>query len=143
MPVFPSREWCDEALRLANADPETRIAAEGWTFDIGAVVDAEPGKLAAPFTLYLRPKQGRFEKVQFLKDPDDLDEIEPSYRIRAPYSVWKGLIQGNVDPVEAVLKRRIAVEGDLQPLIERMKHKGLAYRMMAQLETAFVDEKGK
>ena len=39
-----------------------------------------------------------------LDDPDDLEEIEPAYLARAPYSVWKGLLSGTLDPVEAVLQ---------------------------------------
>jgi hypothetical protein len=41
--------------------------------------------------------------------------------------------------VEAVLKRRITVTGDLQPLIERMRYKGIADRVFAALKTEFID----
>jgi hypothetical protein len=140
--LFPSKEWCEEAVRIANADPEAQLAGEGWTFDFGAVIEAEPGKLAKSFTVHAVPNEGRIEKLRVLADPDDLDELEPVYLARAPYSVWKGLILGTVDPVEAVLKRKIAVKGDLQPLIERLKYKGLADRVIAQLKTEFADEEG-
>ena len=63
------------------------------------------------------------------------------YRIQAPYSVWKGILTGSVDPIEAVLRRRIHVEGDLQPLVERMQHKGLAERVLGRIETDFIDER--
>lgn len=140
MPVFPSREWCEEAIRLLNEDPEIAQAADGWDADFGAVIEAEPGKLQSTFTVHVVPKDGRIAKFKVLPDPDDLDEIEPAYLARAPYSVWKGLIQGTVDPVEAVLKRRINVQGDLQPLIERLKYKGIADRVMASLQTRYADE---
>ena len=83
----------------------------------------------------------RIEKLHVLADPDDLDEFEPAYVARAPYSVWKELLRGTLDPVEAVLKRRISVKGDLQPLIERMRYKGIADRVFAQLKTEFIDER--
>jgi putative sterol carrier protein len=76
-----------------------------------------------------------------LVDADDLDEFDPEYRIQAPYSVWKGFLLGTVDPIEAVLRRRVQVQGDLQPLVERMQHKGLAERVLAAIPTRFVDEK--
>jgi putative sterol carrier protein len=140
MARFPSREWCQEAVRLTNADPECTLAGQGWVGDIGVIIDAEPGRLLKPFVLYLVPRDGRIEKFRVLDDPDDLDELEPAYLARAPYSVWKQLLLGSLDPVEAVLRRRIAVKGDLQPLIERMKYKGLAERVLVQLKTEFVDE---
>jgi putative sterol carrier protein len=141
MPKFPSKEWCEEAVRLTNADPEAASAGLGWTGDFGAVVDPEPGKLARPFVVHILPKNGRIEKLHVLADPDDLDEFEPAYVARAPYSVWKELLRGTLDPVEAVLKRRISVKGDLQPLIERMRYKGIADRVFAQLKTEFIDDR--
>ncbi len=141
MPSFPSRAWCEDALRLLEADPETIRAGQGWSADIGVVVEAEPGKLDRPFVVYVRPVEGKIEAWRVLVDPDDLDEFEPAYRIQAPYSVWKGILTGTVDPIEAVLRRRIHVEGDLQPLVERMQHKGLAERVLERIKTDFIDER--
>jgi putative sterol carrier protein len=141
MPRFPSKEWCEEAVRLTNADPEAAQAGQGWQGDFGAVVDAEPGKLDRTFVAYLVPMDGRIVKLRILEDPDDLEEFDPAYVARAPYSVWKQLLQGTLDPVEAVLRRRIAVKGDIQPLIERMRFKGIADRVFAQLQTDYADER--
>jgi putative sterol carrier protein len=125
---------------LLEADPETVRAGQGWTADIGLVVEAEAGRLERPFVVYLQPVDGKIERWRVLVDPDDLDEFEPEYRIQAPYSVWKGFLLGTVDPIEAVLRRRVQVEGDLQPLVERMQHKGLAERVLERIETHFVDD---
>ncbi len=125
---------------MLEADPETVRAGFGWNADIGVVVEAEAGKLDRPFVVYFQPVDGRIRKWTVLVDPDDLDEFEPAYRIQAPYSVWKGFLLGTLDPVEAVLRRRVHVEGDLQPLVERMQHKGLAERVLGRIKTRFVDE---
>ncbi len=140
MPTFPSKEWCEHAIRLVNEDAEAKQAGAGWEGDFGAVVEAEPGRLSRHFAVHIVPKDGVVVKWKVLPDPDDLEEIEPAYVARAPYSVWKGLLCGTLDPLEAVLKRRIAMSGDLQPVIERMKYKVIAVRLFAQLETTFVDD---
>ena len=67
-----------------------------------------------------------------LADPDDLEELDPAYVIRAPYSVWKGLLQGTIDPIEALVKRRVKVQGDVQPLIERARFRWIADRLLAE-----------
>lgn len=141
MPVFPSREWCEEAIRLINADPESPTAGVGWVGDVGVVVEAEPGLLAHPFVVHCVPQDGRIQHLRVLDEPEDLDEFEPAYLARAPYSVWKGLLNGTVDPVEAVLRRRLAIAGNLQPMVERMRYRGIADRLLASLSTTFVDEK--
>ena len=140
MATFPSKEWCEEAVRLVNEDPERSLAARGWKGDVGVVVDAEPGQLARPFVVHVRTRDMHVEPPRVLEDPDDLDELEPAYLARAPYSVWKQLLLGSLDPVEAVLRRRIAVKGDLQQLIDRLRFKGLADRVLAGLQTEYADE---
>lgn len=138
--VFPSQEWCEEAVRLVNQDPEAALAAAGWEGDFGIVIEAESGKLAASFVVHLVPQGTRIDSVEYLEDADELDDLEPAYRLQAPYGTWKGLMLGHLDPVEAILKRKIQVAGNLQPLIERMRYKNIAERIFAQLKTRFVDE---
>ena len=140
MPVFPSRAWAEAAMALVNADPETVAAGRGWKGDFGLVIEAEAGKMDGHFVAWVRPVEGRIAELRVLVDPDDLDEFEPAYRLRAPYSIWKGLLLGSVDPVEAILKRRLRVDGDVQPILERMRYKDIAARVLARLETRFIDE---
>ncbi len=140
MPVFPSKEWCEEVTRLANADPESAAAGQGWEGDFGAIIEAEQGKLASPFAVHWIPKNGRISQMRVLGDPDELEEIEPSYLARAPYSIWKGIIQGKLDPMEQLVKRRLTITGDAQPLIERIRYKGIGARILSKLSTEFADE---
>src|SRR5262249_56242618 len=83
---------------LVNGDPESVGAGEGWVGDVGAVVEKEPGKLDRPFAVHCLPRDGKIHNLRILEDPDELDEIEPRYLVRAPYSVWKALIQQTLDP---------------------------------------------
>jgi putative sterol carrier protein len=141
VPIFPSREWTDEAVRLTNADPEVAAAGADWVGDFGIVVEAERGRLDASFAVHVVPNRGRIERCKILRDPDELEEIEPAYLARARYSVWKALLKGELDPVEAVLRRQIALAGDVQPLIERAHYKGIGDRVLAQIRTVWADER--
>jgi putative sterol carrier protein len=116
-------------------------AGEGWVGDVGVVVEREAGKLERSFTIHCVPRDGKIHNLRLLEDPDELEEIEPRYLARAPYSVWKALIQQTLDPIEALVRRRISVDGDVQQLIERMRYKGIAERVLAKLSTRFVDER--
>jgi len=141
MPIFPSREWCEAAIRAANADPESALAGDRWVGDFGAVVDSEPGKLPKPFAVHCVPAGGQITKFRVLADPDELDEIEPRYLARAPYSVWKAVIRRELDPLQAVAQRKLYFQGDLEQLARRMKYKGIADRVLASIETQFIDER--
>jgi hypothetical protein len=127
-------------MAMVNADPEIVAAGRGWKGEFGLVIESEPGKLEEHFVAWVRPDEGRIAELRVLADPDDLDELEPAYRIRAPYSVWKGLLIGSVDPVQAILQRTLRVEGDVQPILERMRYKDIGARVLARLQTRFIDE---
>ena len=127
-------------MAMVNADPEIVAAGRGWRGDFGLVIESEPGKLEEHFVAWVRPDEGRIAELRVLADPDDLDELEPAYRIRAPYSVWKGILIGSVDPVQAILQRTLRVEGDVQPILERMRYKDIGARVLSQLQTRFIDE---
>ena len=142
MPVFPSESWCREVIRLAEADPELPAASAGWQGDFCVVMLAEPPHLREPFIVHLRPVGARIADFRVLEDLDEVDELGAAYVARAPYAVWKGLLRGDVDPVEAVLRRQVQVVGDVQPLIERARFKGIIDRVLEQLSTTFVDEEG-
>ena len=45
MPVFPSKEWCEAAIAIANADPDAAKAGAGWVGDLAAIVLPEPPHL--------------------------------------------------------------------------------------------------
>lgn len=140
MSVFPSREWCEEAIRLVNSDPEIVQVADGWEGDFGVVIDPDGSALSTPFVVHIVPEGGRITSWEILEDPDDLEDIEPAYLARAPYGIWKSLMNGTLDPIEAVLRRRVSMTGDLQPLIERLRYKTIAERVISRLETRFIDE---
>ena len=74
-------------MAMVNADPEIVAAGRGWKGEFGLVIESEPGKLEEHFVAWVRPDEGRIAELRVLADPDDLDELEPAYRIRAPYSV--------------------------------------------------------
>lgn len=140
MPVFPSKEWCECAVNLVNSDPESTLAGKGWRGDFGAIIEAEEGRLTETFVIHVVPNDSGIERFEVLRDADDLEDIEPAYLARAPYSIWKGLLTGALDPVETVLKGRIQMKGNLQPLIERMRYRGIADRVFATVQTQFIDE---
>ncbi len=132
MPVFPSEAWCAAAVAAVNGDPEAAVAGRGFEGDVACVVD-EPRFFAA----WCRVGAGRIREWRVLAGPDEVEELAPDYRARASLATWRGLLEGTVDPVEAVLEKRLHVVGDLAPLVQRLRYKGLAGRVLAGLETCF------
>jgi putative sterol carrier protein len=139
MSVFPSLEWCQAVVAAIHADPQSAVAGKGWKGDLAAVALPE-GPLREPFLVYARSAEGRVLELRELEDLDEVDEIEPAYFAKAGYQTWKKLIAGELDPIEALMQRRIELRGDLQPIIERAQFKDLFWRVLARVPTTFIDE---
>ncbi len=140
MALFPSEAWCREAVALAEGDPEAESASAGWVGDVCVVMLPEPPHLPEGFAVYVKPEGGKVVDLRVLDDLDEAEELGAAYLAVASFKVWKALLQGQLDPVEAVLRRQVHVQGDVQPLIERAHHKGLLERVLARVPTEFVDE---
>lgn len=137
MSVFPSEQWCRELIAAIHADPDSLKAGRGFASELAAIVLPEPPALAEPFAIWARAVEGRVVEFRVLEDLDEVEEIEPPYVARAGYSTWKRLIQGELDPIEAILHRQIQLSGDLEPIIERAQFKELVRRAVAQVPTTF------
>lgn len=129
---FPSEAWCRRAIALFNEDPEAADAARGWDGDFGVVFDTVGGPLAVWVG---PPAAGRLPDPQFLP----LAELEvraPRYFARATVDDWRALMTGELDPVAAIVQKRLVARGDLTPIIARLSYRGLALRWLARIDVS-------
>jgi putative sterol carrier protein len=118
------------AIELLNADEQLPSAAQGWEGDFGITIERPTGALC----VFLKaPVNGRFPAPSFVSASDLADE-EVAYEARADDATFRGLIDGGLDPIAAIVQKRLWVRGNLQPIIARLNHRGLAERWLAQLK---------
>ncbi|MEW5739031.1 MAG: hypothetical protein AB1938_08895 [Myxococcota bacterium] len=129
-PAFPSEAWCRRAIELFNEDPEAADAARGWDGDFGVVFDSAQHTLAVWIG---PPVHGRLPAPEFLP-LDALEARAPKYFARANVEDWRALMQGGLDPVGAIVQKRLVARGDLTPIIARLAYRGLALRWLARIE---------
>jgi SCP-2 sterol transfer family len=139
--VFPSQAWLSAVLAEVNQHPRLAEALSGLGPDLAAVVEADPPALRKPFAAYGRQERGRIASWRVLPDPDDIWELEPAYVVRAPYRVWRALLEGE-DAVRAALSGRLKVEGDLQALVRRAHYRSIVDAALAKVATEFAAEQG-
>jgi len=129
---FPSEAWCRQAIALFNEDPEAADAARGWDGDFGVVIDRPEGPLAVWIG---PPANGTLPEPQFLS-LDVLEAKAPRYYARATVDDWRALMTGGLDPVGAIVQKRLVARGDLSPVIARLGYRGLALRWLARIDVA-------
>ena len=123
MPVFPSREWAEEFCRALNESPSYRSSGQGWVWPILFKVRTRPGEPPGLFPrepgFVLELENGECKGVAW---HDDARGVEAPFVISAGYRDWRDVIEGRVNPMMAILRRKLVVEkGDVSILLRYPK----------------------
>lgn len=137
MLVFPSLEW-GEALRDSlNANEEYQEAGANWEGALTLVCLREEGKLDRDLHFYMDLYRGKVREVRQLSSPE---EMKSTYTLIAKYSVWKEILQGKYDGIDAIKRGKIKFKGNLVSLMWHARAPKIMLRVMREMKTQFIDE---
>lgn len=139
MPAFPTEEWFLGFVDTINTSEEYASYAADWEGDVVIAIEAEPDK-GVPEDVYGLldlwhggcrggglVDVGRAEAAEFL--------------VRAPYSRWKDVILGDLEPVKGLMQGKLKVRGDLQKILRYVKATQELAHLTSRVETTFPDER--
>ena len=138
MAVFPSDEWLIEFRALVNGSDEYRDASKTWEGDIAFVMEAEPDR-GVPDDLVARLDLWHGE----CRDARMISEAEAertAYGIRAPYSRWREVLDGELDPVKGMVQGKLKLRGDLAEIIRHVRAAQELVRLTTLVPTEFLGE---
>lgn len=107
-PVFPSSEWLKGLEQKLNTDERYAEIAKKWEGDMTIVINPE-GNLKEKMFYYLDLWHGKCRGVAELKD---VSEKKPAFILTASYENIKRILLGQLDPMQAMLTRKLAVQGN-------------------------------
>jgi putative sterol carrier protein len=138
VPTFASQEWFEAFQVKINASEHYREAAADWEGDIAFRVQAEPD-LGVPEDLwgYLDLWHGSCRGARAIV-PVEADTA--AYTLSAPYSRWKDVVQGELDPIKGMMQGKLRVRGDLPTIVRYVKAANELVRLTGLVDTAFLDE---
>jgi putative sterol carrier protein len=113
MPRFPSIEWAQAFKQAVNDRPEFRAAASDLTADFLFHVKADE-TLDEDHYIDVLVERGRCTRVDSV-DASKVDQA--TFVLRGPYAEWARLLRGELDPVQAILTRRLEVKGNVARLV--------------------------
>jgi putative sterol carrier protein len=119
MAVFPSAEWMSAYEDLINASAEYREAAATWE---GAILDLWHGECRGARLI------------------DAEEGSTTPYVIRAPYSRWKEVLRGDLDPVKGMMQGKLGLQGDLATIVRYIRAADELVNLTTQVPTQFLDE---
>ena len=115
--LFPSDEWIKELSEQLNASESYERSAKDWEGDFIFVVEPDD---AYPETAYL------FLALYHGKSPDAAlvpseDARETEFVIRAPFSNWRQVIEGRLDPIQGMMTKRLRLSGNMMKIMRYPK----------------------
>lgn len=136
---FGSAAWADALRAALNASSEYRNAAAKWGAGFHGdllLVFEQGGALAEPLRLFLGLAAGRCDRAEFV--PADATPAA-GFTLRAPFPVWRDILERRTLAATAILTGRMKVEGDSITLLRHAGANRALIHVTASLETNFPD----
>jgi len=116
-----------------NESEAYRSAAKSWEGDFYFIIEPE-GSLTERVILYMDLWHGECREAFVVRDED---VRSPEFRISAPLSAWKQVITKELDPIQAMMTRRLKLKGNMMKIMRAVKAAQELVNCCTQVPTEF------
>jgi putative sterol carrier protein len=113
---FPSAEWLNDLHDRLNRDERYASVASKWEGDISLVIEADD-RLERTVICYLDLWHGLSRSVEYVVHPD---EKTAAFVISAPFTNWLRILQGDLNPVQAMATMKLKVRGNMAYILRNI-----------------------
>ncbi|MCR4406028.1 MAG: SCP2 sterol-binding domain-containing protein [Anaerolineae bacterium] len=132
---FATDEWIKALCAQLNANEAYAQAAKDWEGDFYFIVEPE-GSLTETIYLYMDLWHGKCREAFATKNPD---ERNPAYRMSAPMSTWRKVIEKQLDPIQGMMTRKLKLKGDMMRVMKVPKAAIEIVNSCTKIETEFLE----
>jgi len=115
-PKFPSEEWLNNFHNKLNSDEQYAKIAKNWEGDICVVLEPNH-RLKERLVYYWDLWHGKCKRVAVLESEE---EIDSAFVITSTYDNFSLLLEEKLDPIQAMLTRKLKVKGNLAILMRNV-----------------------
>ncbi len=133
-PVFPSQEWLTLLEKKLNSDENYARIARNWEGDICIIIEPE-GNLNEQVIYYLDLWHGKCRKTEALSNTA---AVKPAFVLKASYGNISRILQGELDPMQAMLTRKLGVQGNMAVMMRNVPTVLDFVRCAREITTAIV-----
>lgn len=135
--AFGTPEWAAALCEAVNRSSEYRNAAARWGVEWNGnllfAFEADAA-LATPRYLFLALTQGRCERAELAAGPSHPDA---GFTLRAPFALWREILERRTLAAAAILTGRMRVEGDKLALLRHAGANRALIHVVASIPTSF------
>ncbi len=111
MAKFPSAEWFSALDQKLNSDENYARVAHNWEGDLKFVI--EPGgALTEASDYYIDLWHGKCRGTRKLTSEEAISQ-KSAFTLKAPYENFVRILGGKLDPIQAMITRKLGVEGNM------------------------------
>jgi putative sterol carrier protein len=110
---FPSDEWIKALSQQLNDSASYERSAKNWEGDFIFISEPDATYDSEAY-LFLGLYHGKSPDAAMLASED---EREAQFIIRAPFSAWRQVIEGKLDPIQGMMMRKLKLTGDMKMIL--------------------------
>ncbi len=114
--VFPSAEWLKEFEEKLNSDEHYAQVAKNWEGDMYFLIEPD-GNLKEQMVMYLDLWHGKCRGAEIVSDASSHN---PVFVLRAGYGNFARVLKGELDPMQAMLTRKLDVNGNMAVMMRNV-----------------------
>ncbi len=134
---FGTDEWADALVAEINGSSEYKNAAKNWATDFNGnmlfAFEADD-QLKTPLQLLIRLKEGQCQGADFI---DAANHDDAGFVLRAPFSLWKDILERKTLAATAILTGKMKVDGGKMTLLKHTAANRALIHCTASVETEF------
>jgi putative sterol carrier protein len=136
---FATQEWADAFRAQIEASDGYRKSGKGWTHGVIALlVRAAPAQgIPEPVGMWLDLHGGRCKEARVVSQSE---ASRAPYCIEGDYKDWKAVLRRELDPVKAIVARRLTLRGSLFTLLRYVPAALELVACSTRVPTEFPDE---
>lgn len=116
MAKFPSAEWLQTLMEKLNTDQKYAQTAHKWEGDM--LVCVEPGgPIEKEERYYLDLWHGKCRDAYAVEEGQD---VKATFTLRGSYENYVRLLKGELDPMQAMLTRKLGVQGNMAVMMRNV-----------------------
>ncbi|HEY44900.1 MAG TPA: hypothetical protein G4O11_13045 [Anaerolineae bacterium] len=118
---FPSEEYVQAVMNVLNNDQQYAEVAKNWEGDLLFVIEPDKGAESTdlPMTLYFNLWHGKCREVRVI-DPEVEEVPDVAFTLIAPQANYLRVLRGELDPMQAMITRRLKVEGSMAYMLRNV-----------------------
>ncbi len=114
---FLSDEWIKALCQELNQSEAYAQAAKNWEGDFYFVVEPE-GEMKETVIFYVDLWHGECRGARLIGDEK---EKEPVFRMSAPLSAWRKVVEKKLDPIQGLMTRQLKLKGNMSMIMRNVK----------------------